>query len=130
MPTKGSTEEDPEEELDTDGDDLESVEDDEDEVAAGLAMANDDDDEGDDASLEELLAQRASSRRAAGEPEEDDDEALMALSSEREPTGNETIRTKVIPIKDRQEFVCKRCYLVKARSQLADEERVLCRDCV
>lgn len=129
MAAKGSTEEEPEEELETDDEDLEDVEDEED-VAAGLALATDDDEEGDDASLEELLAQRATSRRAAGEPEEDDDEALMALSSEREPTGNETIRTKVIPVKDRQEFVCKHCHLVKARSQLADEERVLCRDCV
>lgn len=129
MAAKGNVEE-PEEELETDDEDLEDVDDSEEDVAAGLALATDDDDESEDASLEELLAQRASSRRAAGEPEEGDDEALMALSSEREPTGNETIRTRVIPVKDRQEFVCKSCHLVKARSQLADADRVLCRDCV
>ena len=27
------------------------------------------------------------------------------------------------------EFVCKRCFLVKHRSQLADKKRTLCRDC-
>lgn len=128
MTPTGSTEEEPEDLPESD-DELEEIEDDEEEVAAGLAMATDDEDEGDDASLEELLSQRASSRRAAGESDEDEDD-IMSLSSEREPTGAEVIRTKVIPIKDRKEFVCKRCHLVKARSQLADADRELCRDCV
>jgi hypothetical protein len=111
--------------------DLEDIDDDEDAVAEGLAMATgDDEDEDEEASLEELLAQRAAGRRAAGDDSESDEDDIMALASEREPTGAETIRTKVIPIKDRQEFVCKRCFLVKARSQLADETRMLCRDCV
>ena len=128
MTPTGSTEEEPED-LPESEDELEDIEDDEEEVAAGLAMATDDEDEGEDASLEELLSQRASSRRAAGDSEEDEDD-IMSLSSEREPTGAEVIRTKVIPIKDRKEFVCKRCHLVKARSQLADADRELCRDCV
>lgn len=132
MARKAKNEEkEPEAELDEEleDDDLEEVDGDEDEVATGLAMAADDDEDSEEASLEELLAQRAAGRRAAGEPDDEDDD-IMALSSEREPTGAEVIRTKVIPLKDRQEFVCKRCHLVKARSQLADEERMLCRDCV
>ncbi len=128
MSPKGSTEEEPEE-LEESEDELEEIEDDEDEVAAGLALTTEDDEEGDDASLEELLSQRASGRRAAGESDEDEDD-IMSLASEKEPTGAETIRTKVIPIRDRKEFVCKRCHLVKARSQLADADRELCRDCV
>jgi len=28
------------------------------------------------------------------------------------------------------EFVCKSCYLVKHRSQLADKRKMFCRDCV
>lgn len=128
MTPTGSTEEGPEE-LDESEEELDDLEDDEEDVAAGLAMAGDDDEEGDDASLEELLSQRAASRRGAGEADEDDDD-IMSLASEREPTGAEVIRTKVIPIKDRKEFVCKRCHLVKARSQLADADRELCRDCV
>jgi hypothetical protein len=27
------------------------------------------------------------------------------------------------------EFVCKRCFLVKHKSQLKDKNRMLCRDC-
>ena len=116
-------EEDFDDELDED--DEEDVEDaDEDEEPA---VASSDDDDG-DASLEELLDQRAA-RRAA---DDDDDETdIMSLTSEPDlPAGVEPIPPRVIPIKDRQEFVCNRCHLVKARSQLADEKRGLCRDCV
>ncbi len=131
MARKASNADEPEDEIEpTDEDDLEDLEDDEDEVAVGVAIAGEgDDEEGEDASLEDLLAQRATGRRAAGEADEDEDD-ILALSRERELALNEQIKTKVIPIKDRQEFVCNRCHLVKARSQLADEDRVLCRDCV
>jgi hypothetical protein len=104
------------------------------------ALENDDEDEDDDealpeppdeeaeeeASLEELLAQRAS-RRAQEDGEDETD--IMALASERETPMTGPPPTKVIPMA-RREFVCKRCHLVKARSQLADVERGLCRDCV
>ncbi len=109
-----------EEELDDD--ELEADDDDE------LALATDDEDEEDESSLEELLAQRAAARR--GTDESDDDDDIMALASEKEPVALEPLPTRVIPIKDRKEFVCSRCHLVKARVQLADEERGLCRDCV
>jgi hypothetical protein len=110
-------------------DDLEDLEDeDPDEVEAKLALAtDDDDDESDESSLDELLSQRAAARRGGDDAEDDDD--IMALASEKEPAIAEVIPSRVIPIKDRQEFVCSRCHLVKARSQLADEKRVLCRDC-
>ncbi len=104
-----------------DGDDPEEVE-------AQLATVTpaDDDDESDEASLEELLAQRA--RRTPEETDDTDD--IMSLASEREPAVRGPLPSRVIPIRDRQEFVCNRCHLVKARSQLADAERGLCRDCV
>ena len=119
------------EELDEveDLDDEEEEVDDPEEVEAQLASvtpADDDDDESDEASLEELLAQRA--RRTPEEPEDADD--IMTLASERETRLREPLPSRVIPIRDRQEFVCNRCHLVKARSQLADAERGLCRDCV
>jgi hypothetical protein len=105
---------------------LDEEEDDESAVASGFG---DDDEEGDDSSLEQLLAQRSAARMASDEQEESED--LMALASEREPPlRGEALNPRLIPVKDRQEFVCKRCFLVKARSQLADAERVLCRDCV
>jgi hypothetical protein len=128
--TTMSIEHDPKQEIEEDDDDLEEVEiDDPEEAEAELAATNDEDDEDDDASLDQLLSQRAASRRGSDESEDDDD--IMALASEKEPRGTvEVAPAQVIPIKDRQEFVCQRCYLVKARSQLADAERTLCRDCV
>ena len=125
-----SSERDQREEIeDEEDDDLEEVEiDDPEEAEAELAAATDEDEE-DDASLDQLLSQRAASRRGSDDSEDDDD--IMALASEKEPQGTvEVPPARVIPIKDRQEFVCQRCYLVKARSQLADAERTLCRDCV
>jgi hypothetical protein len=92
------------------------------------ALATDEDDEeSDEASLEELLAQRASARKGSDESEDEDD--IMALSSEKDTAAATALPSKVIPIKDQEEFVCKSCYLVKARSQLADEKRMYCRDC-
>ena len=40
----------------------------------------------------------------------------------------EPIEARVVPIQS-TEFVCKNCYLVKHRSQLADKRRMFCRDC-
>ena len=115
--------------LDNEDEEDVSLDDDEDDESAAASGFGDDDDEGDDSSLEQLLAQRSAARRAADEPEENED--LMALASEREPPlRGEALNPRLIPVKDRQEFVCKRCFLVKARSQLADAERMLCRDCV
>ncbi|HEX2057041.1 MAG TPA: DUF4193 family protein [Actinomycetota bacterium] len=112
-----------EEELEDD--ELEGDDDDEE-----LALAaNDDEDEDDESSLEELLAQRAAARRGTDDSEDDDD--ILSLASEPETIpAIEPIPARVIPLKDRQEFVCNRCHLVKARVQLADAERGLCRDCV
>jgi hypothetical protein len=115
--------------LDNEEEEDASLDDEEDDESAAASGFGDDDEEGDDSSLEQLLAQRSAARRASDEPEENED--LMALASEREPPlRGEALNPRLIPVKDRQEFVCKRCFLVKARSQLADAERMLCRDCV
>lgn len=113
-----------EEEEDVDVDpDAEDEEDDE------AALASDEaEEEGDQASLEELIAQRATGRRAADDSEEETD--IMALASERDEPVVESLPTKVAPIKDQKEFVCKSCYLVKPRVQMADTQREYCRDCV
>ena len=116
-----------EEDLEEVDDELVSEEEVDDEAEATV-VADDDDDEDGSTSLDELLAQRAAARRTGDDP--DDDEALMALVSEADDPVTEAITTRVIPMKDRQEFVCKRCHLVKAKSQLADPQRGLCRDCV
>jgi Domain of unknown function (DUF4193) len=115
--------------LDNEDEEDASLDDDEDDASAAASGFTDDDEEGDDSSLEQLLAQRSAARRASDEPEENED--LMALASEREPPlRGESLNPRLIPVKDRQEFVCKSCFLVKARSQLADAQRMLCRDCV
>ncbi|MFN2526893.1 MAG: DUF4193 family protein [Actinomycetota bacterium] len=113
-----------------DADDLDPEElddlDPEDDEEVALPVAEEEDDS-DEASLDEILSQRA-----AAKPDEDTDEDdIMSLVSENaEATPVEPLPTRVVPIKDRKEFVCKSCHLVKARSQLADERRRLCRDCV
>lgn len=113
---------------DEDDDDLEVEIDDPEEAEAELAAASEDDDEDDDASLDQLLTQRAAARRGGDDADDDDD--IMALASEKEPSGTAEVPvSRIVPVKDREEFVCQRCYLVKARSQLADADRMLCRDC-
>ena len=117
------------EEIEDEAEELEEVEiDDPEEAEAELAAAGDDEDEDDDASLDQLLSQRAAARRGGDDSEDDDD--IMALASEKEPRGSvEVPLSRIVPVKDRKEFVCQRCYLVKARSQLADSDKMLCRDC-
>lgn len=105
-----------------------SVEDVEEEEVA-LTATDDDEEDSDESSLEELLAKRSATRRAADEPDDDED-IMSSFASEQEPPIPDALPTRVIPVKDRQEFVCSRCHLVKARSQLADADRQLCRDCV
>lgn len=107
---------------DTDLDD-EAVTDEEDDGADD----SDADEDSEQASLEELLAQRAAARRGTDDADEDSD--IMALSSEGKARSEETLTTRVAPVRARQEFVCARCHLVKPRVQLADPERGLCRDC-
>ena len=75
-----------------------------------------------ESSLEELLAKREGQ---PAEEEEEDDSMLSVGRDER----LEPLAVKVVPPTDK-EFVCSNCHLVKHRSQLADRERTLCRDCV
>lgn len=74
-----------------------------------------------DASLEEILTTRPEEAGA----DEDDDSVLSLDRDER----IETLSVKVVP-QQPTEFTCRKCYLVKHRSQLADKKRMLCRDCV
>jgi len=74
-----------------------------------------------ESSLEELLAKREG--RPAEEEEEDDSMLALGRDERLEP-----LAVKVVPPSDK-EFVCKNCHLVKHRSQLADRDRMFCRDC-
>ncbi len=75
-------------------------------------------------SLDEILTKRPEERIVA-EGEEEDEESLLSLEREERL---ETLTVRVIP-QQPTEFTCRKCYLVKHRSQLADKKRMLCRDC-
>ncbi|MBA2273881.1 MAG: DUF4193 family protein [Actinobacteria bacterium] len=92
-------------------------------------ILSDDEEEDEETSLEAVVARRAASL-GGGEEIEDDPDELIHLAPQRALRSADPLPTKVDPIRARREFVCKRCHLVKARSQLADDERGLCRDCV
>jgi hypothetical protein len=66
--------------------------------------------------LDVVLRERTA---AAGLDDEEDDED--------EPEQGEG-GTKIVPRRE-NEFLCKSCFLVLPRHQLADEKRMICRDC-
>jgi hypothetical protein len=105
------------------------AEEEDDEVVEDEDEADEVVDDSDSTSLEELLAQRTASRQVSDDPDEDEDEDLLALSSEARRKASPP-KSKVTPLRNREEFVCKRCFLLKPKVQLADSERMLCRDCV
>lgn len=51
---------------------------------------------------------------------------------ERTPRDDDVLVRLPIPVVSQQprEFVCRRCHLVKHQCQLADGERMICRECV
>ncbi len=74
-------------------------------------------------SIQELLVKQ----EAADDADDEEEEAVIALTKE-ERLAADPVESRVVPIQE-TEFVCKRCFLVKHRSQLADKKRTLCRDC-
>jgi hypothetical protein len=83
-------------------------------------VANDVDDQVDaddiEAGLDQLLL-----LRTVGEEELEEFEGWATA------VGEEDV---LVPRRHRGEFVCRGCFLVKARTQLADRDRHLCLDCV
>jgi len=79
---------------------------------------------GDVESIQELLVKQEAADEADADEEE---EAGIALTKE-ERLAADPAESRVVPMQE-TEFVCKRCFLVKHRSQLADKKRTLCRDC-
>ena len=63
-------------------------------------------------------------RLVVEDDEDEDDDEEVGDADER---GDSPLR--VLP-KQPGEFVCQSCFLVKHPSQLADDARMLCRDCV
>jgi hypothetical protein len=129
-----------EEDLDEDDEFASPALDDDDDILVGDVEAvveetEGDDDEDESLDLEEdvhpddveepldvLLLERTSSG-LLDEDEYDEDEDDTDTDERAEPGSR-------IPPKRPGEFVCRSCFLVKHPSQLADNERILCADCV
>jgi hypothetical protein len=77
-------------------------------------------------SIQDLLAKQESQAEEDEAPEEDDEAAALATVTRDERL--EPLDTRVVPIQN-TEFMCKSCFLVKHRSQLADKKKMYCRDC-
>jgi hypothetical protein len=75
-------------------------------------------------SIQDLLAKQETAEGA--EEAADDDEVVTPASTRDERL--EPLDARVVPMQE-TEFMCKNCYLVKHRSQLADKRKMLCRDC-
>jgi hypothetical protein len=80
---------------------------------------------GDVESIQDLLAKQEATETVKEAAEEE--EEVVPLDLARDDRA-EAIDTKVVPMQE-TEFMCKRCFLVKHRSQLADKKKMLCRDC-
>ena len=88
--------------------------------AAPAAAAGDG--EGEDVeSIQDLLV-----KQEAGEEEEEAEDSVLTLT--RDELRDESMAVKVVP-PQANEFTCRKCYLVKHRSQLKDKTKMLCRDC-
>lgn len=75
-------------------------------------------------SLEELLQRK---ERRLDEDDVDEEEALLEAMEGREGPA-ESLTVKVIPPQP-TEFTCRKCFLLKHRSQLKDKKKMLCMDC-
>ena len=73
-------------------------------------------------SIQDLLVKQEA--RAEGEEEVED----SVLTLTRDDLRDESLAVKVVPPQP-NEFTCRKCYLVKHRSQLKDKTKMLCRDC-
>jgi hypothetical protein len=76
-------------------------------------------------SLDEIIARKPEQPVGVAEDEND-------LAFEMELAGGDDIThdvtTRPVP-QQSNEFTCRGCFLVKHRSQLVNEKKVLCRDC-
>jgi hypothetical protein len=76
-------------------------------------------------SIQELIVKQEA---AAEKAEAADDEDVLLTIPKNDKLPADPSETRVVPIQE-TEFVCKRCFLVKHRGQLANKKKMLCRDC-
>jgi hypothetical protein len=103
--------------------DLDEVEPTEEDLATAADLPPDPATGGDAESIQELLVKQ----EAQEEEEHEEDEPAVPLT--KDDHAESTLdTTRVVPMQD-TEFQCKKCFLVKNKSQLADRKKGLCRDC-
>lgn len=85
------------------------------------------DDESSEQSIEELKARRHD--KNSGKVDEDETEAAESFELPGADLSHEELAVEVKP-RQQDEFTCMSCFLVHHRSQLADEKKLICRDCV
>jgi hypothetical protein len=73
-------------------------------------------------SIQDLLVKQ----EARADEEDEVEDSVLNLT--REELRDESLAVKVVPPQP-NEFTCRKCYLVKHRSQLKDRTKMLCRDC-
>ena len=76
-------------------------------------------------SIEDTVAKREAVADEAADDEDEPEEVVPTVARDERA---EPLAIKVVPVQP-TEFVCKRCFLVKHRSQLKDKKKGLCRDC-
>jgi len=77
-------------------------------------------------SIEELKARRAEAQ--SGSIDVDEAELAESLELPGADLSGEELTVRVVPRKA-DEFTCNSCFLVRHRSQLANEKKMICRDC-
>ncbi|MGZ5398837.1 MAG: DUF4193 domain-containing protein [Nocardioides sp.] len=77
-------------------------------------------------SIEELKARRHD--KNSGKVDEDEAEAAESFELPGADLSHEELAVEVKP-KQEDEFTCMNCFLVHHRSQLADEKKMICKDC-
>ena len=77
-------------------------------------------------SIEELKARRHD--KNSGKVDEDEAEAAESFELPGADLSHEELAVEVKPKQD-DEFTCMSCFLVHHRSQLADEKKMICKDC-
>ena len=92
-------------------------------AAEGEGEEDDDEDLVDPDDVEADLDTILKDRMVAADDEGDDDEEELEVDDRGDPVDR-------IQPKRPGEFVCQSCFLVKHPSQLADDRRMLCADCV
>lgn len=74
--------------------------------------------------IEDPLDVLLKERTASASLEDEEEEAVEEIDTDDRGEGP----TKIVPRRP-DEFLCTSCFLVRPRALLADEERMLCRDC-